>query len=167
MSVGYAFKPATASRYKIAPEAAGRILGDIAKKHGALTPRLVVDEARDKRHPLHHIFEWNDGVAAEKYREVQAQLFIRSVVIQVQDSTATPVRAFLHVSPSDIGEDGTVGEYRPVGQVMADPDLRQRVLRRALMDLQAWSRRYESLTELGFVHQAIKKASKKHEELVS
>lgn len=51
----------------------------IRASHGRLTPELVVDEARNPDHPLHHRFDWDDVVAGEKWRRVQAGELIRSV----------------------------------------------------------------------------------------
>ena len=50
---------------------------------GRLTPKAVVDDARNKKSPLHGHFEWNDGTAAEKYREVQARRLISSVRFEI------------------------------------------------------------------------------------
>lgn len=50
---------------------------------GKLTPAAVVEDARDKRSPLHHYFTWNDSEAAEQWRLEQARQLIRSVKITV------------------------------------------------------------------------------------
>lgn len=52
-------------------------LTDIYRARGELTPQLVVDEARPKDAPLHDRFEWDNKVAGEAYRRVQAQQLIR------------------------------------------------------------------------------------------
>lgn len=57
-------------------------LTGIYQKYGELTPQAVVDEARPETAPLHNRFEWNDEVAGEAYRQVQAAELIRSVRIQ-------------------------------------------------------------------------------------
>lgn len=46
------------------------------EQNGRLTPSSVVDAARDPASPLHAQFEWDDGVAAERYREIQARKLI-------------------------------------------------------------------------------------------
>lgn len=50
---------------------------------GRLLPSNVVEEARDENSPLHEFFEWEDTIAAEKYRLSQARTLIRSVKISV------------------------------------------------------------------------------------
>lgn len=55
-----------------------------ALEHGGrLTPRAVVDAARDPKSALHDQFEWDDTVAAEKWRLDQARDIITSVKITV------------------------------------------------------------------------------------
>lgn len=60
-------------------------LAAIAKRHGgALRPDDVVDDARDPKSPLHDQFEWDDSVAAHKYRISQARTLIKTVTIEVK-----------------------------------------------------------------------------------
>src|SRR5262245_40933442 len=56
---------------------------------GRLTPRMVVEAAKAKAHPLHDEFEWDDSVAAQKYREDQARELIRYVTIEVVTESRT------------------------------------------------------------------------------
>lgn len=46
---------------------------------GQLTPALVVDAARDPKSVLHSLFEWDNTVAGERYREYQARTLISKV----------------------------------------------------------------------------------------
>ncbi len=71
---------------------------------GQLTPAAVVEASRPADAPLHHRFEWDDSIAGERYREVQAAQIIRSVkVTRHTDTERGPiqVRAFLAVGESD------------------------------------------------------------------
>ena len=93
---------------------------------GELTPGLVVDTARDPKNPLHSCFEWDDTVAAEKYRIVQAGQLIRSVkVVYEAPKGPSTMRAFVPVRPSDHGP----ANFMPVAVAMADPDMAVLVLR--------------------------------------
>jgi len=63
-------------------------LNRLAKQNGGkITPRMVVDAARDDNSPLHDYFEWNDSEAAEKYREMQARTLLRSVPLKVKTTS--------------------------------------------------------------------------------
>lgn len=64
-------------------------------KHKAVTAEIVVSEARNERHPLHHLFEWDDRKAGEKFRKMQAYAMILSsrftVQLVQQDNSHTKV----------------------------------------------------------------------------
>lgn len=45
----------------------------------------IVDEARPTDSPLHPYFEWDDYLAGERYRRLQATALLRSVVVEVID----------------------------------------------------------------------------------
>ena len=56
----------------------------LAKKgKGRITPAELVAAARDESSPLHDYFEWDDGTAAEKYREMQARVMLRACSVKV------------------------------------------------------------------------------------
>jgi hypothetical protein len=59
----------------------GRELDRIGGAHGGnYTATDVVSLAQLVDNPLHTLFEWDDAVAAAKYRHDQAMVIIRSVV---------------------------------------------------------------------------------------
>jgi hypothetical protein len=60
-----------------------RALKALEKANGRLSPEDVVNAARNRRHPLHDDFEWDDAEAANRFRITQAALIIRSVRITV------------------------------------------------------------------------------------
>lgn len=120
-------------------------LQTIYDQRGELTPRLVVDEARDESHPLHPRFEWDDSVAGERYREVQAQQLIRSVRLTTRRSDGktpdTSIRAFQSVRR----EDGY--SYVPSEDVAADPMLTQIVLMDMKREWKSLQKRYGHFAE--------------------
>jgi len=124
------------------------LLQDIYQDNGRLTPALVVAAARDDGHPLHHRFEWDDDVAAERYRQVQAAELIRKVRVKYGETPkgeVKDVRAWQSVYSPDV--DGTDSTYMPVEDVAADPLLRQMVLRTAEREWKQMHRRYGHLKE--------------------
>jgi len=87
----------------------------IQQRDGDLTAKAVVNESRPNEAPLHPIFEWDDEVAGERYREHQATNLIRSVRV-VEEAPTEPIEvksvtvttpAFVNVSPV-----GTPGVYK-------------------------------------------------------
>ena len=127
-------------------QTAGEELNRIYTKNGALNPSDIVDESRPEDAPLHDCFEWRDDVAAEKYRELQAQAIVRAIVAVNEDvSKPESVRAFVHVRNT----------YEPISVVVNDAEKMQEVLQTALRELAAFRRKYETLSELAPVFRAI------------
>lgn len=112
---------------------------------GRLTPGAVVDAARPESHPLHNRFEWDNAVAGEGYRRMQAQQLIRSVKVVYSAGTETDsaksVRSFIAVP----GPDGS--SYQPVEDVALDEFTRELVLREMERDWKALHRRYATFAE--------------------
>jgi hypothetical protein len=120
-------------------------LEQVRKDYGRLTPRNVVDAARKPDHPLHRRFEWNDGVAAEKYRLVQARQLIRTVRCSFVSPTSGPtsVRAFHSVpvpsTPTPVYED--------LDDILADPVAHKVLVAQMRRDWAAFEARYKHLDE--------------------
>ena len=58
-------------------QTAGDELERVYKKRGDIKPSTLVEESRPASAPLHRCFEWDDAIAAEKYRESQASYPLR------------------------------------------------------------------------------------------
>jgi hypothetical protein len=59
------------------------------EQRGRLTPRDLVEAARDPESPLHAVFEWDDDKAADDWRIEQARRLIRSIKVMVDEETVT------------------------------------------------------------------------------
>lgn len=114
----------------------------IREKRQALTPQIVVDEARPEDHPLHHRFEWDDAIAGEAYRRVQAAELIRSVRVTYRKDERRgdrQVRAFVAIR-----KDNT---YEPIEEVIEDDFARQLLLAEYERALREIKTRYGHLKE--------------------
>ena len=102
-----------------------------------LTPEQVVEDARPESSPTHKFFEWNDAVAADKYRLGQAGHFLRNVCF-VPAPQREPIRAeqFITVAAS------TRAESRPRVTALSP-------IEHARRELQAWQSRYQTVPEMG------------------
>lgn len=138
---------------------AGEELDRIYRKNGQLNAKDVVDESRPVEAPLHNCFEWNDSVAAEKYRQSQAQEIIRQIVVTEDgdEQKTGSVRAFVSISR----------EYHPIDVVIQHPDMREMMMRDALAELRAFHNKYETLSSLKPVFNAIDEAIKQNDREVS
>ena len=121
------------------PNAIGAELAFIAAG-GDLTPSAVVDAARNPASAMHSLFDWDDAVAAEKWRLEQARSVIRH--IHVIDDDNEPKPAFISVS-----SDGKT-QYQPVEVVARSRDMQVAVLAAAKRDLDAYTLRYRALKDI-------------------
>lgn len=130
----------------------GEFLSRLAKS-GPLTPKKIVNVARPQNSILHGWFEWNDGVAAEKYREAQAGHLLRIIVYA--PAGGKPERAFLNVHVSN------KSVFLPAVDVMSDAEMSQEVLQQALTYLRWFRRKYDGLKDLAQVYGAIDRVLEK------
>ena len=114
-----------------------------------LSPQTLLDANRSPDAPLHGEFEWNNETAAEKYRLTQASYLIRSIAVQkTEDREGGTVRAFFKVY-----DDETT--YRSIAAIFEDRQSRDALLLRAIRELQAYKKKYESLSELAPIFDAL------------
>lgn len=113
----------------------------IYDKYGVLTTKDIVDESRDKTAALHKCFEWNDEVAAEKYRQQQAGAMIRclvSTVVPDEDKEPITVRSIVH----------TESKYEPISVAIRSDQKTAVLLSDALRDVEKFKAKYSQLSEL-------------------
>jgi len=114
-----------------------------------ITPEEIVEKAKAKDTELHKCFEWNNKVAAHKYRLSQAQTIMRTLVFVSEDSeNEEPVRVFQISSKENV--------YQPIKYFMQNPDEHEILLNRARMELAGFEKRYSGIAELNGVNDAIK-----------
>lgn len=136
--------------YPVSAKDAMEDLQRIYSKHGRIDAADVVNESRAENAVLHDCFEWNDEIAAEKYRKTQAEDIIRAiVVVNEEQKEPVKVRAIVHVQ----------SVYQPISVVVNDKDKLSELLASALRELQAFRRKYESLASLKPVMDAIEAVS--------
>ena len=130
----------------------GEYLAELSKeKKNQLTAQDVVNDARNTKSPIHDYFEWDDSMAAEKYRLEQARCLIRSIdIVVTYQGEEKPVRAIVCVEYS--GREA----YVPIQVVAKNADLRQQIIEKALSEIISWQGRYETYKELGLIFGAIK-----------
>ena len=114
---------------------------------GKVTPQEVLDKARDENTELHKCFEWDDSVAAEKYRLRQASDIIRNLVFVRKEKEDEPIRCFQITTEKNT--------YQPTQMFLVQEDEYQALLKRAKAELKSFKRRYATLTELESIFEAI------------
>jgi hypothetical protein len=146
--IKYVFREDEPLRIKAAGKADPQVIGEALEKianeveNEELRPKAVVDAARNKKHPLHPHFEWDDSVAAEAYRVDQARSLIRIVRVISEETQDGTERAFISVKQ----DSGT--SYRHVTAVRSSLELQLAVLKRAQADLEAFEKRYREFADV-------------------
>lgn len=140
-----AYKWKTGARLNVDANIAGRMCEELANGKG-LTAENLLDANRPLNAPLHDAFEWDDGIAAEGYRLMQARHIINCLVLVQEDDDAPQVRAFFKVaSPC----------YEQTTTLLSIPERKDALLEQAERELQIVKRKYAGLIQLANVIEAI------------
>ena len=128
---------------KAPADVAGRVCQELEGSAEGLTPKTLLDASRDESAPLHGEFEWDDGVAAEKYRLDQARSLIRNICIITEKSDGTKVtdRQFV-ITP------GGRSQYVALGAALSNEKWHDNLLEQARRECQNFIGKYRRLKEL-------------------
>lgn len=136
----YQWKPK--SMIKADANSAGKMCEQLENTIG-LTPENLLDANRAKDSPLHNEFEWDDSIAAEKYRINQAGHIIRSLCVKietVEKSNPEPVRAFFKLDTAESYESTTV--------IVKSISKYDELMAQARKELEAYLKKYSQIAEL-------------------
>ena len=136
--------------YPVDANVAGEELQRIYAEHGKVEPEDVVEESKPYDAPLHNCFEWNNDVAADKYRIEQARNIIRSIRVEVTTETGhdVEIRAFESVRT----------EYHPIQVIRQNADMMEELRASARSAMIAFKTKFQTLGELQGVIQAMDEA---------
>ena len=113
------------------------------------SPEEIVEAAKDEATELHKCFEWNDSVAAEKYRLHQARMIFTQLVVRTETSDNTPVAVRVISSAS------VANVYTPTKMLVKSDTEYADLLERAKRELQAFKQKYATVVELQEIFTAI------------
>ena len=140
----YEWKPG--SRYKTDANTAGAVCEQL-EAAGNLSAKSLLDVSRPADAPLHSEFEWDDSIAAEKFREDQARCMIRHLVVRLDSQPQELVRSFFKIEAREEAPES----YTRIETVLKKPDMRAELLKQALAELETFQRKYSTLSELASV----------------
>ena len=122
---------------------ASKVLDELSELGDEYSLSDVVEKAKNKNSEMHSIFEWDDSVAGEEYRKIQAGKMVRNLVIVRNDETEekTNVRYFVSTGKRD-------STYIPTRLVIRNQDAYEQLLERAYSELRAFKEKYSTLSEL-------------------
>lgn len=114
-----------------------------------ITPENVLEKAKNSKTELHKCFEWDDSVAGEKYRLIQARQIIQHfmIVSPETDDSSVKVRSYQISTTRNV--------YLPSRVIVQQPDEYKALLKRAKAELEAFKQRYKTLAELESLFEVI------------
>ena len=131
---------------------AQKVADEILSIGASATTVQILDMARDEQTELHKCFDWNDAEAAEKWRLQQARNIVCNLVYkETSNEPSPPVRLFFKTD----SESG----YKPTSLILQNKDEYQKLLSRALAELNSFKTKYKTLSELDGVFDAIDKVA--------
>lgn len=143
----YIYKFKEGCRINLNAEKVYNELLSISNKDNKLTPEAVLDWA--SVHPeseLYKGFDWEDSIAANKWRLQQATKIIYSItVVELEDKsdlkdTEITVRPFINLRDED--------RYQPIQVVLKDEEKYVKLKMKALNELISWKNKYSMINEL-------------------
>ncbi len=146
MGVKYSWKDGF--RANVNADTVGEILDTLRNSETGLTAKAFVDISRPEESETHKMFEWDDSIAAEKFREQQARVIIGHITVEYE-TAKKPQRAFYHLSYTD-------PQYRSVGEIKESVEDTAALLAMAKRELITFRTKYSILKkELSSVFDAI------------
>lgn len=141
--------------YKVPADIAAQEVKNCEDKDGFVHPSAVVNRSEPPSAVLHGCFEWQDDIAAVKWREQQARVLIKNIVtVEIRDDDRSEVvKTFVHV----ISDDSSKG-YKQTAIAVRDASDRLYILRAARRELENFRSKYSKLTEFAGLMASIEEA---------
>jgi hypothetical protein len=130
---------------------AQKVADEILSIGQSASPTQILDKARDENTELHKCFEWDDAKAAERWRIQQARTIVCNLVIKEEKEGADAPKQEIRVFYKTDNDSG----YKPTFLIVRDKDEYQKLLGRALAELNSFRAKYKALAELDGVFTAI------------
>ena len=164
----YSWKPGY--HYKVSANTVGSVLKKIEEQNGSVSAKDFLEYSREETSETHSMFEWNDSVAAEKYRLSQSGHIINQLAIEiVYEGDSDPknievkldgetrkqvVSAYVNVVPRSTKASAN---FINTATALEDARHRKQVLANAMSELRTFRGKYYTLKELSAVINEIDK----------
>lgn len=112
-----------------------------------ITPKAILEKAKNKKSELHKCITWDKDEAALKWQLREARQVIQLLVVSPREEEAQPIRIFQISSATN--------EYKENTFFLQNQDEYENLLKRAKAELIAIKNRYQTLSELEDVFDAI------------
>ena len=149
--------------FSVSADVVGRVIEEIEEKDGSVTKESFLNASRPIESPTHDLFEWDDAIAAEKFRLRQSRRVIDHICVEVDvahvgndgigkrtfdvpigGSRKSCVRAFVNTEECS----GTrAGKFRSFEKAMSNHEMRRVVVANALREFNQVLSKYKFLKE--------------------
>ena len=148
--------------WKVSAQTVGNAIEMIKEEKGYATKEDLLEYSRPLESDTHALFEWDDSIAAEKYRLAQAGLVMRQLEVEIIRESANAqgvnlsikkteptirTRAFVNIE-ENYGQFGTPGRFVGISEALSNDTYRDRVLENARKELLSFKTKYQTLVEL-------------------
>lgn len=115
------------------------------------TPKQILEKARDEETELHKCFEWDDSIAAEKFRIQQARQLVSFLVIREEKVPEDrPEIRFFYKTDNSRNEG-----YKQTRLIIQQEDEYKKLLEQAWRELKTFKAKYSCLKELQEIFELI------------
>lgn len=153
------WSPDMASLYK--GHDAKKVAEEILSISDEPTKQQIVEKARDESTELHSMFEWDDSIAGERWREEQARHIVKALKITYVNPDGDPLPKSVEMKPIRMlfgNPSGSPGFVSTV-KILGNKTMYEQLLERAKRELQAFRNKYLMLTELNPIFEMIDQLS--------
>lgn len=139
--------------YKVPAQTVGKALESIEEKEGKVTSASFLEYSRPETSETHSMFEWDDSIAAEKYRLRQSAAIIGQIEVHIEyidnQEEINPVEinaipAFVNVAGKSPKASAT---FVNVVTAVDNKNMWKQVVQNAVAELSAFKRKYSRFKE--------------------
>ena len=131
--------------YSIKADVVGSVIEDIEARDGIVTREAFLDASRPEDSPTHSMFEWDDAVAAEKWRLDESRKIIVALQVTYDEESKSgtkDVSAFINIKSE------RKAEYRNIIDALSDQESRALIIERINRELDQIIERNKHIEEL-------------------
>jgi hypothetical protein len=134
-----------------------RVVDALLERDGKVTPEALVEAARDPDSPAHPYFDWDDSVAAVKWRLAQATSMIMAtkMVAVLEDERSAAPRATPHEPVRKLLSAFRGEGYQLRPDALRDVNSRSAIIEKEIAKLRSWCRATVDIDELGEIRSTI------------
>lgn len=137
----------------------GKFCESMEEQGMVVTKKSFLDASRPEEAITHPLFEWDDAVAAERYRLHQSGKHLNDLkgyFTMEEPETKEPIAVKI-VAYSNVNPGSSAGVYKNTLKAMATPNDKEVILKRARREMVSFCEKYRALKELADAIEVLQK----------